>query len=129
MAKTTTEATEAKARQRARAGDVSAALAVPASRSGSSGIGQLVGRMEKRKWADIEDMAVHCVDVAGHIADFRMMASRQGTAQIIVPLAYLRDLLEASIDSTRHYAFIRVYVVPRPLMHSQEKVWEPGDDA
>lgn len=117
---TGTRTAQGKAKQRARGKAVEAATGLKGHQSGTSGITAALRQAHRREWADVEDHVVHSCDIAGYIADFRVLASRQGSAYIVVPSEYVTDLLKAMMDSSRNYAFVRIYIVPRSVFHDAE---------
>jgi hypothetical protein len=117
-----------KARQRARNKDTAKALGVAAPRSGSSGVGQVVSRMRRRAWEDIEDEAVYGTFVVGQITDVRMLANRVMSISVQVPVEYAQEALQLGIDSATMFTAFRAYHIPRRAMMDPEPepAAEPG---
>lgn len=108
----------AKARQRARNG----------TRSGSSGAGGLVERMQRRTFDEIEDRAQDGPFFAGHIVDMRVLANRTVSLSIIVPTAYIHEVGDLVVESAAMFAFFRSSLIPRRAFLADDSEDEDEDD-
>lgn len=113
---------EAKRRQRDRNRTATGAQ----SRSGSSGQRNIVGRMERRSFDDIQPVAIDGPEFAGQVTDVRMLANRDYSVNVQVPAAYAHELVELGQDSAVMFTFFRSSHVPRRAM-LPEQVEGDGD--
>lgn len=116
---------ETVANRRERAQGAEKVTGIKATRGGSSGITNLLRRVEKHVWEDIEPDTHHIADFVGWIQTVNVSAQRTITVTISVPIDYMQEVANFADASTLHFAYLRGYVVPRPSFMA---ALDDGDD-
>jgi hypothetical protein len=102
MPATTSGSAANKARQRAR----------NASASGSSGISTVAGRMLRKEFSEVEQVAEHVGDLQALFQSGQIMANRAVTGTLVAQKEWAHEMLECALASQGRAVYIRFYVVP-----------------
>lgn len=80
--------------------------------SGSSGIRAVAAGMQRKEWADVEDIVEHVCDVQGIFQSGQIMANRSVSGTIVSPKEFAHEMLDAAMASQGRAVYVRFYVVP-----------------
>lgn len=103
MPNNSTESNRARAARRREAG----------KRTNKSDEAREAKQINKREWADVEAEMQHSADFVCQITDVRLLKGGTTMASFVVPVQYVHDVVQTSIDSQNRLCFIRVYLAPK----------------
>lgn len=109
------------ARARKRSGEQAAVTGIKPTQSGSSGTTLFMSRVQKRKFADIEDLAVHVGDFVAVINDIRKTPAKSLIVNMTIPAGYQVEAMEAMDACAMGFVMSRWFYVPRrPFMPDED---------